>query len=155
MGIFKLHHSADIFKFKIYYKEMCMYLSLTYQSSIRSSIHPSIHVYQYGLMGYLYSIVIHSSIYFDTQTFPGLISGIPLQAGSWGLLTWLRHSSVFNHTLIFWHSRMFQAYLDTFPAPDLGSTIFLMNSGSFEWKTVFKIKIYRLSMPTTTECLCF
>lgn len=80
---------------------------------------------------YILWAIHYSLYYFDTQPFPNLISGIPIQTGPRGLLTWLQYSSIVNHVLPFQHSGMFQAYLYTFPAPDLEPTIFLRGLGSF------------------------
>lgn len=121
MVIFELHHPTDIYKLEIYGKEKCS-LSSIYQSINQLitylSIYPSIHLYQYRLMGYFMGYNPLLSLFWHTNLRTSDQQGHPL---SWLLRPSNMAPTFFNHILIFWQSRMFQAYLYAFLAPDLKS----------------------------------
>lgn len=132
----------------------------TNQPTIHSSIHPSL------------PLSIHPSIYISMDSWVTMgysllylfrhlkLSHIWLVKSPFKLALeafWHRSNILLSliNSLTFWHSRMFQAYLYTFPALDLETLFFYSALVPSNGKWYLKIKIYMLSMLTATEYHCF
>lgn len=92
--------SAHIYKLEIYYKEKCTFLLSICLTIIHSFICSSIHLYYYRLMSYLYSMGYPLLYYSNTQTFPYLISKVPLLAPE----AFWHGSNILQSSIIFLYS---------------------------------------------------